>query len=72
MAEQLGFSGTEVDSAASGSPLGGYAVAGIDNPYLATGLAGVIGVGVALLIALVLARLVRPRQGAAERETEKV
>ena len=50
--------------------------AGIDNPYLATGLAGVVGVVVVLGIALLVARLVRPSSAppapADERTSEKV
>lgn len=73
VASRLGFLGTAEESALAGGPFGDYAVAGIDNPYLATGLAGVVGVVVALGIALLLARLVRPKAAPpAERETEKV
>ncbi|HEU4349748.1 MAG TPA: PDGLE domain-containing protein [Actinoplanes sp.] len=33
-----------------GGPLAGYGLKGIDNPYLATGLAGVLGVAVTFAI----------------------
>ena len=73
VASRLGFLGTAEESALADGPFGDYAVAGIDNPYLATGLAGVVGVVVALGIALLVARLVRPKAAPpAERETEKV
>ncbi|MFC3690026.1 energy-coupling factor ABC transporter permease [Aquipuribacter hungaricus] len=73
VADRMGFLGTAEDSAASGSPFGDYAVAGIDNPYLATGLAGVVGVLVALGIALLVARLVRPSSAPRDdRTSEKV
>jgi len=73
VAGQLGFLGTAQDSAVAGSPFGDYAVAGIDNPYLATGLAGVVGVLVALAVALLIARLVRPKTvPEAQRQSETV
>lgn len=73
VADRLGFLGTAEDSAVANSPFGDYAVAGIDNPYLATGLAGVVGVLVALAIGLLIARLVRPAAAPpVERQSEKV
>jgi cobalt/nickel transport system permease protein len=73
VAGRLGFLGTAEDSAVAGSPFGDYAVAGIDNPYLATGLAGVLGVVVALGAGLLVARLVRAKAAPpAQRQTEKV
>ncbi len=73
VAGQLGFLGSAEDSVTAGGPLDGYAIAGIDNPYLATGLAGVLGVLVVLALALLVARTVRPKAAPApERETEKV
>jgi cobalt/nickel transport system permease protein len=71
VAGQLGFIDTAEDSAVASSPFSDYAVAGIDNPVLATGLAGVLGVVIALGIGLLVARAVRPK-AAPERETEKV
>lgn len=73
VAERLGFIDTAEDSVVAGSPFGDYAVAGVDNPVLATGLAGVLGVAVALVLVVAVARLVRrPAEGEDVRQTEKV
>lgn len=73
VAEELGFIDSAQDSAVAGSPLGDYSLFGIDNPYLSTGLAGIIGVALVLLVALAITRLVRPRAGGEPvREHEKV
>ncbi|HET6529438.1 MAG TPA: PDGLE domain-containing protein [Actinoplanes sp.] len=48
-----------------GSPLADYGIAGVDNPYLATGLAGVLGVAVTFAVGGGLFWLVRRRQPAA-------
>jgi cobalt/nickel transport system permease protein len=74
VAEQLGFIETAEDSAVASSPFSDYAVVGIDNPVLATGLAGVLGVLVALGIGLLIARTVRSRaaQPPASRDSERV
>lgn len=73
VAERLGFIETAEDSVVAGSPFGDYAVAGIDDPVLATGLAGVLGVAVVLVLVVVVARLVRrPAEGGPVRETERV
>lgn len=72
-AEQVGFLDTAQDSAAAGSPLGDYSVLGIDNPFLSTGLAGVLGVAVTMLIAYTIYRFATRRAPAdPARETEKV
>jgi cobalt/nickel transport system permease protein len=75
VAEQLGFIDTAEDSVVAGSPLGDYAVLGIDNPVLATGLAGLVGVVLVLAVMLGIARLAggrrRPRPDEA-RAPEKV
>jgi cobalt/nickel transport protein len=44
------------------SPLAGYGIRGIDNPYLSTGLAGVLGVGVTFGIGAGLFWLARRRR----------
>jgi cobalt/nickel transport protein len=48
-------------------PLAGYGIRGIDNPYLATGLAGVLGVLVTFGIGGGLFWLVRRRRPATDR-----
>ncbi len=73
VADRVGFLYTAQDSAVAGSPFGDYAVAGIDNPVLATGLAGVVGVLIALAVGLLIARAVRSRaSGEASRARETV
>ncbi|WP_380169048.1 energy-coupling factor ABC transporter permease [Jannaschia sp. R86511] len=73
VAGEVGFLETARDSVVAGSPFGDYAVAGIDNPVLATGLAGVLGVAIALAVGVLIARAVRPRAtGETARDTEKV
>jgi len=39
-----GFAGSATEHGTAGSPLADYAVSGVQNSWLATGLAGVIGV----------------------------
>jgi cobalt/nickel transport protein len=46
-----------------GSPLAGYGVRGIDNPFVATGLAGIGGVLVTFGVGCVVFRLARRRSG---------
>ena len=46
------------------SPLAGYALAGIDNPYLATGLSGALGVALTFAVGGGLFWLVRRRRPA--------
>jgi cobalt/nickel transport protein len=60
-AEQAGFLDTAEDSAAAGSPLADYGVAGIGSERLSAGLAGVVGVLVTLLLAGGLTMLLRRR-----------
>ena len=63
VAEDEGFLDASRDSAVSGSPLADYAVRGIDDPQLAGGLAGVLGVlltvAVGTLLFWVVSRLAR-------------
>ncbi|MGW4940809.1 PDGLE domain-containing protein [Actinoplanes sp. NPDC004185] len=56
----------EQDHQLADSPLAGYGIRGIDNPYLSTGLAGVLGVLVTFAIGGGVFWLVR------RRSTEKV
>ena len=58
VAEQLGFIDEAEDSAVASSPLSDYSVLGVDDAYLATGLAGVLGVGVTVLLGWGVSRLV--------------
>jgi cobalt/nickel transport system permease protein len=61
VAERLGFLDAAEDSAVAGSPLGDYAVVGVDSEPLATGLAGLVGVAATLALALLLAWLAAAR-----------
>jgi cobalt/nickel transport protein len=45
-----------------GGPLADYGIHGIDNPYLATGLAGVLGVAITFVVGGALFWLVRRRK----------
>ena len=65
-ADQLGFLDAAEDSAVATSPLSDYSVLGVDDPYLATGLAGVLGVGVTVLLGWGISRMVA-REDPAER-----
>jgi cobalt/nickel transport protein len=51
----------ERDSATADSPLADYGVRGVDNPYLSTGLSGVLGVLVTFAVAGGLVWLARRR-----------
>lgn len=51
-------------SAAGSSPLAEYGVRGVDDPVLSRGVAGVVGVGVTLLLGYLLLRLLGGRSGA--------
>ena len=56
----------------AGGPLADYAVRGVDDPALSTGLAGVVGVAATFLIAtgaFALVRRIRPRHRATGRAT---
>jgi cobalt/nickel transport protein len=50
-AEQAGFLDSADDHAAGDGPLADYAVEGVEDDRLSGGLAGVIGIGVTLLLA---------------------
>jgi cobalt/nickel transport protein len=49
-----------------GGPLADYRIAGIDNPYLSTGLSGVVGVLLVFGVGTVLFRAVRRRGASSE------
>ena len=59
VAEQQGFRSTAEDSATSGSPLANYGAGLTGRSTLDTAVAGLIGVGLILLIGFVLFKLVR-------------
>ncbi|MGY1812146.1 PDGLE domain-containing protein [Blastococcus sp. SYSU D00820] len=61
VAEEHGFADTAEDSAAAGSPLADYTVAGVDGERLSGGLAGVAGVAVTLVLAGGLTLVLRRR-----------
>ena len=61
VAHATGFAKTAGDHATAGSPFADYGVSGVKNARLSGGLAGVIGVGVTLLVAGGLAFLLRRR-----------
>lgn len=53
----------EAENHEVGGPLADYAIPGIDNPYLSTGLAGVLGVLVVFGLGAGLFALARRRRG---------
>ena len=63
VARSTGFVDTAKHSASAGSPLADYGVAGVRNPRLSSGLAGIIGVLVTLLLAGGLFWILRRRTG---------
>jgi cobalt/nickel transport protein len=65
-AEQAGFADTARDSAAAGSPLADYGVAGVSDGRLSGGLAGVVGVLAVLALAGGLTLLLRRRTAVAQ------
>ena len=67
VAEDQGMTAVEQDHAAKDSPLADYSVRGVGDDRLSTGLAGVLGVGVVLLLGTGLTYAVR-RRPAPERE----
>ena len=56
-----GFAATEKEHGSSGSPLSDYAVDGVDDERVSGGLAGVLGVGVVLVLTAGIAYAVRRR-----------
>lgn len=62
VAETLGFADTAQDSAVADSPLADYGTAGVENEWLSTAVAGLVGLALTGLLAFGLMRLlVRPR-----------
>ena len=61
VAQDQGFADTAEDSALSDSPVADYAVEGVEDERLSTGLAGVLGVTVTFVLGLGLFALVRRR-----------
>jgi hypothetical protein len=59
VASDEGFAAQQTPHALGGAPTGGYDVAGIDDPRLSTGVAGVIGVAVTFVVASGLTLVVR-------------
>ncbi|REE95688.1 PDGLE domain-containing protein [Thermomonospora umbrina] len=64
VAEDKGFIEQEKDHALKDSPLGDYAVSGVDDERLSGGLAGVVGVGITAVVGGGLFWAVRRRGGA--------
>jgi hypothetical protein len=60
-ADDHGISAAEKPHASADSPLADYGILGVDNDLLSGGLAGVVGVGVVLVLAGGLALAVRRR-----------
>ncbi len=67
-AGESGFAGTAEDSAAAGSPLADYGVAGVDHARFSGGLAGVIGVAATLVLAGGLTLVLRRRTPSGTRD----
>jgi cobalt/nickel transport protein len=61
VARDQGFAETAQDSPLAGSPVADYAVSGVEDERLSTGLAGVAGVAVTFTFGLGLFALVRRR-----------
>lgn len=62
VAQETGFLDQADDHAVADGPLADYGVKGVDNPRLAGALAGVVGVGVTLLLMGGLVLAVRRKQ----------
>ncbi|MFC7492375.1 MULTISPECIES: PDGLE domain-containing protein [unclassified Knoellia] len=66
VAERLGFIDSASEHGASASPFADYGTAGVDDPRLSGGLAGIVGVVVVAVVAFGLMHLLRrrgPRDG---------
>jgi hypothetical protein len=68
VAEDQGITRAQKDHASEDSPLAGYEVAGVDDGGLSRGVAGVVGVGVVLLLGTALTHAVRRRPSTEPRE----
>lgn len=67
VSQDEGFAATEKDHGSAGSPLSDYAVDGVEDERVSGGLAGVLGVGVVLVLTAGIAYAVRRRPGGADR-----
>lgn len=63
VSQDEGFADTAQDHAASDGPLSDYAVSGVDDARVSGGLAGVLGVGIVLVLTGGIAYAVRRRPG---------
>jgi cobalt/nickel transport protein len=70
VAEETGFLDSAEDHAAADGPMADYSVDGVDSPRLAGGLAGVLGVGVTLVLAGGIGYAVRRGQSRAEQSAD--
>jgi hypothetical protein len=61
VAADKGFNAGEREHDLAGFPLAGYETAGLDNPRLSKAVAGVLGVGVTLIIGAGIFLLIRRR-----------
>ena len=64
VAEDQGITRAERQHAPDDSPLAGYTVRGVGDDRLSRGIAGVVGIGVVLLLGTGLTRVVRRRADA--------
>jgi hypothetical protein len=68
VAQDQGFSAQERESAASESPLADYSTEQVENDRLSGAVAGVVGVGVVLVLAGGLAMVLRRRSDSSQAE----
>jgi hypothetical protein len=68
VAQEQGFNTQERESAASDSPLAGYSTEQVENDRLSGAVAGVLGVGVVLVLAGGLALVLRRRSDSSQTE----
>jgi hypothetical protein len=61
VAEDEGFLETAKDSAVANSPLADYGVSGVDSERLSVGLAGVIGIVVTAIVAMLVFNLAKKK-----------
>ncbi len=61
-AQDVGFLDRARDSAAAGSPLADYGMSGVNNEWLSVGLSGIVGVLVVLILATLLATVLKSRR----------
>lgn len=63
VSEDQGFAASASDHPLDESPFAGYSTSGLESPRLSGGIAGVVGVGVTLLLAGAVVLVVRRRSG---------